>query len=192
MATTLSAIRFLVEREVGVTLDDADILNWCNQVNMDVGININIQDTVQILLTTTGLEYLLPDDLKIINRLWLQSEFDAGIDKEFTLKYRTYAGKIILARPWIEEAALNIDYYRDMIYFTSIDDLIELDDRFTPLYVFYCKLTYHNQQKPMDNVNWRVAINSINVLQNGYNSMKNQVTSYYSLGNDPVVIDERW
>lgn len=193
MSTTLSDIRFLVEREVG-SVEDPDILNWCNQVNMDVGTNIDIPATPQtIVLDVNTLSYALNADLKIINRLRLQSDITAGLDIAQKINYRIYNGQIIIPSVfWVAPDSLVVDYFKHMTYFSAMTDVIDIPDRFSPLYVFYCKLTYHNQQKPMQNVNWRVAINSINVLQSGYTNMKDQVVSYYSLGNEPVTIDSRW
>src|SRR5690554_1097468 len=99
MATTLSDIRFIIERQAG-PIDDSWLIHTCNDAQAEFSLNINIQDTDTIALTVTDIEYTLPTELKIINRLWLSSDFDAGIDKEFKWNYRTYNGKIIFRQPW--------------------------------------------------------------------------------------------
>jgi hypothetical protein len=195
MATNLSNIRFLVEREFGETIEDADILNWCNQVNMDVGVNINIPSPtpLSIVMVDNIIEYVLDENLKVINRIRSQSDIDNHIDRELKLNYRIYGGKLILQQVyWNIPDTLIVDYYKNMAVFTDIDNTIDIDDRFTPLYVFYCKIQYHNQRKDSQNVNWRVAINSINTLMSNYSNIKLQVMAYYALRNEPVIISESW
>lgn len=192
MTTLLSEIRTRIERYTGGILDNEWMVSVANDAQAEFSLDINIQDTDQISLTTTDLSYTLPAGLKIINRLWLQSDYDAGIDREFTWNYRTYNGEIIFRQAWYASDTLNIDYYRNMTYFTSVDDAIDLDDRFSPLYVAYgqrewCDLPL--TKKTIGEVQARQEWEKHNAR---YLAIKQQVTSYYAIKNDPVVVDERW
>lgn len=188
-------IRFLLEREVKDQIGNEDIINWCNQVNMDVGVSINVPSATPstIVLDVTKLSYTLPVDLKLINRIRLKSDLDNGIDKPSKINYRIYNGQLIIPKVfWAATESLIVDYFKHMKYFSDITDEIDIDDRFTPLYTFFCKLKYHNEIKDSQNIHWRVAINSINTLMTNYATMKKQVIQYYSLENEPITIDERW
>lgn len=91
---------FFVERETG-PLDNESVINWCNECNIDIGAHINIPaPTYQIALNTTDLDYPLPAYLKQINRLWLQSEYDNGINCDLDVKYRIYNGRIHFPVPF--------------------------------------------------------------------------------------------
>lgn len=195
MTTNLISIRSILEREVGVSLDDDWILRQCNDAQANFSLNINIPDTTTIALTTTALSYTLPIGLKIINRLWLQSDFAAGIDKEFKWPYRIYSGKIIFKQPWRQADTLNVDFYKHMKYFTTINDTIDLDDRFVTLYTYYCKAIYWAEDKPVQGSSvrdMRMAMMSSQSIMANYNTIKQQVISYYGIQNEPVTVDERW
>jgi hypothetical protein len=175
MTTTLSAIRFLIEQQSEPTTNE-DVIIWCNEVNMDVGMNIDIPATPQtIVLDVNTLNYPLSANLKIINRLRLQSDITAGIDLSLNIKYRIYNGEIIIPNVfWVAPDSLVVDYYKHMSYFTAITEAIDIADRFTPLYTFYGL----SKSKPE--------------FEPKYQMMKDQVVSYYSLGNEPVTIESRW
>lgn len=195
MATTISDIRFLIEREIQVTLENEDVINWCNQVSMDVGTNINVPSATPatIVLTSTDLEYNLPVDVKIINRLRLQSDIDAGLDKNLQITYRIYNGNIIFQRVyWMIPDTIIADYFKDMTYFTAVTDLIDIADRFTPLYVYYGMMKYYGTPAYMEMVGTSTANKKIESSFSAYLNMKNQVIAYYSLGNEPVTVERRW
>lgn len=179
MATTLSEIRFLIERNLSdlpVTITNDDMIIWANEVNMDVGINIDIPaDPQTITLDTSTLAYDLNANLKIINRLRLQSDIDAGDDISLTMNYRIYNGQIIIPTVfWVAPDNLIVDYYKHMTYFSAITESIDIPDRFTPLYTFYVIKHFKPDYEAR------------------YQAMKDQVVSYYSLSNEPVVIESRW
>lgn len=193
MAKTLSDIRFLIEREVKATLEDADVLNWSNQVNADIGMKINLPATTTITLNTTDLQYALPADLKIINRLRLQSVIDEGLDREFQTNYRIYNGYIILPRVlWIAPDDLVVDYYKHLSTFSDIDDEIQLDDRYAPVYQFYGLMKYYDLPDVVAQLGAQTAMRKMQSSEVRYTGMKNQLTAYQSLSNEPVVLDGRW
>lgn len=194
MTTTLTDIRYLIEREVKDTIENEDVINWCNQVNADIGTNINIPATASsIALNSTDLEYALPSDLKIINRLRLQSVIDEGIDRELLTPYRIYNGYLILPRVfWLAPDTLMLDYYKHLTNFTSISDNIDLPDRLNTVYSFYGFMKYYKQPNVMQKMGEPSARKQAETAERMYLNMKDQVISYYSLGNEPVVVDRRW
>lgn len=185
-------IRFLLEREIKEAIENEDIINWANQVNADVGVNLNLPATGQIHLNTTEIEYPEPAGIKVINRLWLQSDFDSGLDREFTWSYRRYNGKFILARPFSQDDTLNVDFYKHLTYFTDIGESIDLDDRYTPLYTFYGLMKYYKLPSVIQRLGEAQARQEAQSAQGMYLNMKQQVTSLYALNSEPTVIKEAW
>ena len=194
MTTSLSNIRFKIESQIRpVSLDNADVVDWCNEANSDIGLNFNLPGSTSIALTATDLQYQLPTDLKIINRLRLQSVIDEGIDAELQINYRIYNGYIILPRvTWIAPDDLVVDYYKHLTTFTDIDDLIELDDRYAPIYTFYGLMKYYELPETAERIGDQAATRKLQSNQVKYENMKNQLTAYQSLSNEPVVLDGRW
>lgn len=194
MATTLSDIRFLIERQIKAAVEDADVLNWSNEVNADIGTNINIPaEPFEISLTTVDLEYTLPADLKVINRLRLQSCIDQMIDTDFATPYRIYNGKIILPRVlWIAPDTLVVDYYKHLTYFETIYDEIDIPDRLKTVYAFYGYAKYYQQPDVIARIGENQARANQQTYQAMYNNMKEQVIAYFSLGEEPTVVDRRW
>jgi hypothetical protein len=195
MATILQQIRGNLEREIEVQFDNETIIVWCNNANIDFGVNLNIPASSTIAITTTGLSYPLPANLKVINRLSLQSDVDMGIDREFKGPYRIYNGQIIFPTYFTETDTLNVDYYKQMTYFTSITDPIDIDDRFITIYTYYCKAMYYNERKAVTGTSIRdirMAMLSAQSIMNMYNTIKRQVIQEYSFRNEPTTILERW
>jgi hypothetical protein len=190
--SSLLDLRFVVERFTGGIIDNEWFINVCNDAQAEFALNINIQDTDQVSLTTSDLEYTLPVGLKIINRLWLQSDYDSGIDKEFKWQYRTYGGKIIFVQPWVQADTLNIDYYRHMTYFTSIDDVIDIEDRFGSLYTSYGQREYYDRREIKDALGDAQARREWEKHNARYMTIQKQVISYYNIQNEPVSVNERW
>lgn len=194
MSTTLSDIRFLIERQIKAAIEDADVLNWGNEVNADIGTNINIPtNPFNISLTTVDLEYALPENLKVINRLRLQSAIDHMLDTDFTIPYRIYNGKLILPRViWIAPDTLVVDYYKHLNYFETIYDEIELPDRLRTVYAFYGYAKYYQEPEVIARVGENQARANQQTYSNMYANMKEQVIAYFSLGEEPTVVDRRW
>lgn len=194
MATLLD-IRYLTEQDIKIDLENTDIINWSNEVNMDVGTNIDIPSAApaNIALNSTDLEYTLPADLKIINRMRLQRDIDQGTDRSIELGCRIYNGKVILPHTfWLAPDTLVVDYFKHMTYFTKVTDSIDIDDRFTPLYKFYYLYRYYESPFALDRFGQQESKRKAEMMQGGYINIKNQVIAYYSLGNEPVVIEGRW
>lgn len=192
MATSLETIRFIVERDVGDTLDNDWIINKANDAQSDFGLDINIPSTGTISLTTTDIVYALPATLKVINRLWLQSDRDNDLDTEFKWPYRIYNGNIIFAQPYTEADTLNVDFYRNMTYYAAITENIDLADRFAPLYTSYIKMEYYDLPHVRERLGDSQAFKEWQKHNGRYQLMKQQVIAMYSLQNEPVSVDERW
>lgn len=194
MTVTLDDIRSVVIRETGMTvIDHESIINWCNDANMDFGVALNVPaETFQITLTTTDLEYSLPIDLKEINRMWLQSEFDNGINREITFPYRIYNGKINFPVPFPTEDTLNIDYYKFLTYFD--EDLIAIDfpDRYITAYTTYCKMRYYELYSTQQSIGQQVAAQNYERSAQAYQAAKRQVIQNYSFTNPSLSVVERW
>ncbi|WP_214629990.1 hypothetical protein [Paenibacillus agaridevorans] len=194
MATTINDIRFAVVRETGSTaIEHESVIQWCNDCNVDIGSVINVPaDTFQIPLTTTDMTYALPEDLKEINRLWLESDLEFEINRDLRVNYRIYNGKIEFRVPFRAEDTLNIDYYKFLIRFTEQDDEIDIPDRYASLYVSYCKMRYFELFSTQTNIGLQIAQRNSEFAAQMYNAMRNQIIQYYSFTNPDLVIKERW
>src|SRR5690606_7647848 len=178
MATSLLDIRFIIERYTGGNLDNEWVIQVCNDARAEFSLDINIPDTAQISIDPSKMEYTLPNDLKIINRLRLQSDVDAGVDKDFVWPYRIYNGNIIFRRPWYANDTLNIDFYRNMKHFSSVEDEIDLDDRFAPLYTSYGQREYYDIPSVRDALGESQARREWEKHDSRYMNIRHQLTSY--------------
>lgn len=191
--STLSDIRFLIEQQIKETIEDYDVINWSNEVNAELGTGINIPSDPAEIVLSTNLEYILPEDLKIINRLRLKSIVDQGLDNEFCTPYRIYNGKLVLPRVlWIIPDTLIVDYYKHMKHFETIYDEIELPDRLRTVYTFYGFMKYYQNPLVINRVGENQARANSQRYENMYQNMKNQVIAYYSLGDEPITVDRMW
>jgi hypothetical protein len=189
-------IKFILQRELqDSTIDDETVLIWCNNANSDFGVNLNIPESSSIYVSTTELSYDLPDDIKVINRLSLQSDMDHGVDKAFTGSYRIYNGKIIFPGYFTKDDTLNLDYYKQLTYFTDIQNAIDIDDRYGTIYIYYAKSMYYNERKAIVGSSMRdmrLAMMSAQSIMNMYSAVKKQIIQQYSFHNEPTTIQERW
>ncbi len=192
MTTTLEQVRFQVERDVGDMLDNEWIINKCNEAQAEFGLSINIPSTGTITLTTTEISFALPATLKVINRLWLTSDRNDDLDIEFKWPYRIYNGNIIFSQAYTEADTLNVDFYRNMTYYASITENIDLADRFVPLYTSYIKMEYYDLPQIKKSLGEAQARKEWEKHNGRYQMMKTQVIATYSLQNEPAVIEERW
>lgn len=192
MPKNLSDIRWIVERDTG-TLDNESLVNWCNDCNVEIGSSINVPaPTFQIEVNTTDLEYALPTDLKEINKLWLQSDYDGGINRELTRPFRIYSGKIQFPTSFPASDILNVDYYKYLTFFTDIDDEIDLEDQFVTVYTSYCVMRYYSLPDVQDRLGELAARRNFERSERLFFQAKNQVISYYGFQNPDVSVRERW
>ncbi|WP_138752762.1 hypothetical protein [Paenibacillus sinopodophylli] len=193
MAVTLGDIRSVVIRETGMTvIEHESIINWCNDANMDIGVALNVPATTfQIALTTTDLSYALPVDAKEINRLWLESDIDAGINRDLSVNYRIYNGLIEFPIAFPTLDTLNIDYYKILTYFTTETDVIDFPDRYITIYTSYCKMRYYELFSTQEKLGQVATLNYDRSAQI-YQSTKRQIIQNYSFTNPDLTIKERW
>lgn len=191
MTTTLLDIRFIIERNIGDTLDNDTMIHWMNDGQMDFGVNLYIPETAQITLDTTSLSYNEPAQLKQIVRMWLQSDYDNGVDREFRGPYRRYNGKIIFPIPFPTVDTLNVDYFKTMKYFAAITDTIDIADRFTPIYTTYGEMRYYMLPRVAQQLG-NLGQRNLQTAQQTYQMLKRQVVQEYSFQNPDYAIKERW
>jgi hypothetical protein len=193
VAKTLSDIRFVVERETGELTDDV-VINWCNDLNMDIGSVMNVPSEIpyEITITTTDLDYALPADLKEINRLWMQSDYDSGVDRELRVKYRIYNGRIQFPVPFGSSDTLNVDYYKFLKFFELISDSIDFADRYMTVYTSYCKMRYFMLPSTQTALGEATARRNYERAAGSYQLARNQVIQNYSFNNPDLVVRERW
>jgi hypothetical protein len=195
MTTTISDIRFNVERETGEQFEDELILSWCNNAQSDFGAGLNVPATETIAANTTKLTYPLPADLKVITRLWSQTDYDNGIDAPLSDSYRIFNGNIIFPSYFRDAFTLNVDYYKSLKYFTAATDAIDIDDRFISIYTYYCKAMYYMERKTIQGSSIRdirMAMLAAQSILTMYNTIKASVISQYLFRNEPSTVNERW
>jgi len=182
----------MIEREIKEPIENEDVVQWANQVNADIGVSINLPESSQVVLNTTDLSYPHPLNMKIITRMWLQSDWDSGVDREYKGKYRIFNGNIIFHTPFGQTDTLNIDYYKQLTYFTSVLQEIDFDDRYTPLYTAYALSKFYKLPSVVARLGDAQARQESENAHVIYLSMKQQILSLYALSNEPTVIKERW
>lgn len=192
MSTTLSDIRFMLERELQVSLENETNIIWCNNAQSDFGASINVPATATISVLTTQLTYALPTNLKIITRLWSQTDYDNGIDAPIQDKYRIFNGNIIFPAYFTSAFTLNVDYYKLLTHFTTVSDLIDIDDRYATIYTYYGKAMYYQLPSVVESLGAPTALNEYNAAMQGYKMVKDQVIQQYLFRNEPSVVNERW
>lgn len=192
MTTSLTDIRFTMERYVQDTLDSESVIHWMNDAQSDFSVNVDLPATAAIPVTTTDLQYNLPADMKSIVRLWMQSDFDLGNDSEFHGPYRIYNGKIIFPSYFRQSDTLNVDYYKQFKYFTALSDMIDVEDRYQPLYVAYGLAQYYLQPSVKQTIGEGAAQKNYDAQMGRYMGLKHQIIQAHSLQNPDYVIKERW
>jgi len=189
---TLEDVRDIVQRETGLT-EHESIISWSNDLHMDVGSVLNVPgETYQIELNTTDLDYPLPADLKEINRIWSQRDYDSGVQKNVDFQHRIYNGRLQLPLAWPTLDTLNIDYYKFLRYFESQTDPIEFPDRYITLYTSYCKMRYYELPSTMQAIGDVPARQNFERAAGMYQAMRNQVIQNYSYTNPDLTVKERW
>lgn len=192
MATTLEQIRFDIERSIKHTVESEDVINWCNDAQSELIMTVNLPSTLSIPVTTSELAYAADIDVKRINRIWLQSERDAGVDRDIPKPYRMYNGEIIFETLFDREDTLNIDYYRHLKYFTEITDEIDVEDRFKSLYTSYGIAQYYDNPLTMEQIGVQQANRQYDKHYNRHLTIRDQIAAQYILQLQPSTIKESW
>lgn len=179
MATTLSDIRFIVEREIQSTLENELIINWCNVAQAELMLRIDVPGNTTLVIDTETLEYTLPVTIREIRRLRYQSDIDNGYNRAVHPVYTFYNGKFEVPAPFAQADTLLIDYYAYLTTFTAITDEIDLDDRFAPLYTNYIKAAYYSLPSTRQSIGDAQAQQMYEQTYGYYTMIKKQVTDYY-------------
>lgn len=189
MATTLSDIRGIIERQTGQIENDW-LINVCNDAQSDLLLLIEIPSSATISITTTGLVYAEPANIKRINRMWLQLERDAGLDRDIPFPYRRYNGNIIFQNLFTRADTLTVEFYRHLTLFDSVDDVIDVDDRYKTLYTSYGQAQYYDMLTVIDRIGERLAEKQYNKHYGRYLNIKDQIAAQYTLQTQPSEIKE--
>lgn len=187
----LSDIRYKIERYTKATLDNELVVDWANDAQSDILMTIDINAQTSISVSPDELTYSLPvTDIKRINRLWLQSEHDQGIDRDISNGYRIYEGNIIFNYFFSISDTLNIDYYKHMTYFTDITDTIDLDDRYSTLYTTYGIAQYYDMPDVIERLGELPAKRQYEKNMGRYMNIRDQIAAYYTMQLQPSTIKE--
>lgn len=189
MATTLSQIRFIIERNAGQVENDL-VINWCNEAQSELIMLIEIPTSSTIAITTSVLSYAEPANIKRINRLWLQSERTAGIDRDISMGYRRYGGFIVFETLFGQADTLNVEYYKHFTYFTDVDDVIDLEDRYTTLYTSYGQAQYYDIPSVIERLGDQAARRQYDKHYARYLTIKDQIAAQYTLETQPSTFKE--
>lgn len=189
MATTLNQIRDIIERNAG-TVDDKLVVNWCNEAQSELIMLIEIPSSATIAVNTFDLSYVEPLNIKRINRLWLQSEREAGVDRDISKGYRRYGGKIIFENLFGQSDTLNIEFYKHFTYFADVDDLIDLEDRYTTLYTSYGQAQYYDIPSVVERLGDQASRRQYDKHYGRYLNIKDQIAAQYTLETQPSTFKE--
>lgn len=192
MATTLEQIRFDIERAVKSSVEDAEVINWSNDAQIELISTVELPATTSIAVTTSALSYALSIDVKRVNRLWLQSERDAGVDRDIPKAYRIYNGSIIFESLFGQADTLNIEYYKHLKYFTAITDAIDVEDRFKSLYTSYGIAQYYDNPHTIERIGENQANRQYEKHYGRHLTIRDQIAAQYVMQSQPSTIKEAW
>jgi hypothetical protein len=188
MATTLNDIRYNCEEILpqGV-LTNEKVIKWCNEAQADFMLRVFVPGSTTQILNTTALSYTLsPTTIREIRRLRLQSDLDNKINRPYNPVFSFYNGVFEVPTPFPKADTLLIDFYGFLKIFTKMDDVIDLPDRFKPLYTSYVESQYYISPEAVNAmpghsaryVPWLLAFQQYDAL---YRSMKKQVADFYDI-----------
>lgn len=192
MAITLSEIRFDIERSVKDSIENEDVVNWCNDAQTELLMVIDLPDSLTIPINTYDLAYTVSMDAKRINRIWLQSERDAGMDRDIAKPYRIYNGEIIFETRFDRDDTLQIDFYRHLTYFEDITDVIDVEDRYKTLYTSYGIAQYYDNPQVIDRLGDNRANRQYEKHYGRHLTIREQIASQYVMQAQPSTIKESW
>lgn len=189
--TTLQDIRFKVETNVQDTISNEQVIEWCNDAQSELLNVIDVPASTTIDVTTSDLTYPLGvTDIKRINRLWLSSEREVGVDRDINVPYRIYNGNIIFAYLFGRADTLNIEYYRHLTYFTDIADEIDIEDRYATLYSSYGIAQYYDTHTTVQRVGEAQAKRQYDKHYARHMIIKDQIAAQFTLQAQPSTIKE--
>lgn len=192
MATTLTDIRYAVEKATKDELDPLDVIAWCNDAQSELMIMVELPSTDPIAVNTTDVAYNEPADIKRINRLWLTSERNQGVDRDIPKSYRRYGGQIIFETPFGQEDTLNVDFYKHLKHFTAVTDTIDLEDRYASLYTSYVQAQYYDLPHVIASMGEAQAKRQYEKHYGRHATIKDAIATQFTLQTQPSTIKEAW
>lgn len=192
MTTTLSDIRYQVEKSVKDELDPIDVINWCNDAQSELLLMVELPDTGTIAVNTSDIAYAEPANIKRINRMWLTSERDHGLDRDISKAHRRYAGKIIFETRFGRDDTLNVDFYKHLTHFTTITDPIDLEDRYATLYTSYVQAQYYDLPKVIERMTPQQAQRQYDKHYQRHLIIKEAISAQFVMNTQPSTIKEAW
>lgn len=192
MATTLSDIRFEIERFVKDTVENEEVIDWCNDAQIELLAIINLPDAVYIPVNTSDISYTFAADVKRINRMWLESEREAGVDRDLPNSYRIYNEEIIFQNRFDRDDTLHIEFYRHLTYFTDINDLIDIDDRYKTLYTSYGIAQYYDNPQTIGRIGENLSSRQSEKHYARHLTVRDQIAAQYITQIQPSTIKEAW
>lgn len=177
----LSDIRFIVERDVQDYLDVTSVVDWSNAAQHEFMMRIFIADATTISVNTLDVIYTgLPTDIREFRRFRWQSDLDMKINRPYYPVYEYYDDKFEIPSPFMRTDTLLIDYYRFLTFFTDINDDIDLEDRYYPLYANYIKMMYYSLPSTITRLGMDMAMMKQAESKAGYDIAHKQVIDAYT------------
>lgn len=180
MAATLSDIRFSVERNIQDELDNDFVVHSCNVAQSEFMLRVKLPKSTTLAVNTTALTYSsLPTDVLDFRRFRYQSDIDNGVNRPVFPTYSYYNGAFEVPSPFPQDDTLLIDYYGYLTNFTTIDDEIDLADRFKPLYTTYLEMAYYKLPSTRQKTGELQAQRMYEQTYAYYQEIKKQVMDFY-------------
>ena len=181
---TLEDIRFKVERDIQDQLDNESVIDWSNVAQNEFLLRITLPGSLTLAIDTTSISYdLSAYAIREFRRFRLQSDIDNGFNRNFNPVYTFYNGTFEVPSAFPADDDLLIDYYGNLRFFTAIDDEIDLDDRFYPLYTTFIKMMYYQLPSVVEKLGVERAEMRYQSNMNMHNVAKKQVADFYLISN---------
>lgn len=188
---TLADVRFIAERDIEDHLDNDSVIAWANAAQNEFMLRIFIPDSLTLPVNTTDLSYdLTVENIREFRRIRRQSDLDNGVNRPYYPVYTFYNGIFEVPVAFQTTDTLLIDFYRFMTYFTDIEDTIDLDERFLPLYTTYIKSQYYQLSSTAERIGVERASIKHQEALNAHNIAKKQVADYYIIATKPERVKE--
>jgi hypothetical protein len=191
--TTLEQIRTKIETSVQDAVTNESVIEWCNDAQSELLMQIDVPTSTTIAINTSDLSYpLIVTNIRRINRLWLTSEREQGVDRDISIPYRIYDGQIVFAYRFGKADTLNIEYYRHLTYFTAIEQNIDLEDRYATLYSSYGIAQYYDIPSTIQRVGDSQAKRQYEKHYSRHIGIRDQIAAQFTLQTQPSTIKEAW
>ncbi|PZD95233.1 hypothetical protein DNH61_11780 [Paenibacillus sambharensis] len=193
MAKTLSDLRYTMERYVQDSLDNQNVINWCNDAQTEIMLSIEIPDAMTLEVNNTDISYpILTDNIKRISRMWLASDRQQGVDRDLQATYRLYGGHIVFSHRFAQQDVLHIEFYRHLKHFAAMTDTIDLSDRYESLYTSYGIAQYYDLPSSIQRMGEQTAKRLYDKHYTRHMMIKEQISVQYLMESQPYTIKGGW